>query len=649
MKKIKRKYNNGVTLIALVITIIVLIIIAGVSIAMLTGDNSIINNAKKSKLSTTFSKYKEEVDLYKSSKFTENNNFLEGTLEASKISLSYNTMGSEEIGNIKNVITTISNEDIEKFEIIKGKLLIKTKDINEVKVAQSLGIEVNPYDITGEGELLSSNGNLLLVDESGTLKIPDTVTKIGEGAFANVSGLKTIIIPGTVKEIGENAFSNNNTLEKVIIKDGVEKIDACAFKECTNLKDIELPNSIKYIGYQAFYHCSSLKMINIPPKVENIFGYTFSGDYNLSNVILNEGIKSIGEYAFHSTSFSEINIPSTLTTIESQVFNGNSNLRNININNNENFIYENGILMNKNKENLLFISSNYLKNITTFIIPEGVKKFNTSIASYENIKKIVIPESLEEITEETSSIIFPTTIEEIEVSEKNKKFSVSNKEKILYTKDKKELVMCFSKEENINIDPNNEIGILKLNSWSFSQASNAKIITLPSSLKIIGKQVFDFNEKLQELKIGENVSEINPIFKYRNYKGKVTIAPNNNYYVVENDILYNKDKSKLISVLYEINGEFNVDNNVREIGDYAFHGQSKMSLINISDNVEKIGRAFNYCNFKIIDIPKNVQEIEYVCFDLNPDLEKIIIHKKENSILGAPWGAIRGMKVVEWK
>lgn len=40
------KNNKGITLIALVVTIIVLLILAGVSIAMLTGDNGILKNAK---------------------------------------------------------------------------------------------------------------------------------------------------------------------------------------------------------------------------------------------------------------------------------------------------------------------------------------------------------------------------------------------------------------------------------------------------------------------------------------------------------------------------------------------------------------------------------------------------------------------------
>lgn len=48
-----RENQRGVTLIALVVTIIVLLILAGVSIAMLTGDNGILTNAKKAQLANT--------------------------------------------------------------------------------------------------------------------------------------------------------------------------------------------------------------------------------------------------------------------------------------------------------------------------------------------------------------------------------------------------------------------------------------------------------------------------------------------------------------------------------------------------------------------------------------------------------------------
>ena len=52
IKKVFKRKNSGITLIALVITIIVLLILAGVSIAMLTGQNGILTQAQKAKSET---------------------------------------------------------------------------------------------------------------------------------------------------------------------------------------------------------------------------------------------------------------------------------------------------------------------------------------------------------------------------------------------------------------------------------------------------------------------------------------------------------------------------------------------------------------------------------------------------------------------
>ena len=49
---INRQNNLGITLIALVITIVVLLILAGVSISMLTGENGILTQANKAKKAT---------------------------------------------------------------------------------------------------------------------------------------------------------------------------------------------------------------------------------------------------------------------------------------------------------------------------------------------------------------------------------------------------------------------------------------------------------------------------------------------------------------------------------------------------------------------------------------------------------------------
>lgn len=65
------KNNKGITLIALVVTIIVLLILAGISIAMLTGDNGIITNTQTAKKNTLQSGAKESILIALNSMKTE--------------------------------------------------------------------------------------------------------------------------------------------------------------------------------------------------------------------------------------------------------------------------------------------------------------------------------------------------------------------------------------------------------------------------------------------------------------------------------------------------------------------------------------------------------------------------------------------------
>ena len=65
MKGKKGIKNKGITLIALVVTILVLLILAGISIGMLTGDNSIFLRAKEAKFKTRMAEIAEDWELNK--------------------------------------------------------------------------------------------------------------------------------------------------------------------------------------------------------------------------------------------------------------------------------------------------------------------------------------------------------------------------------------------------------------------------------------------------------------------------------------------------------------------------------------------------------------------------------------------------------
>ena len=594
------------------------------------------------------------MELFKIEQISKNNGFLDESLTAGKSNLFYNTQKEEEQGKgaIRDVVENISDAYFEKMEIIKGELLINTKDNNEIKIAKELGIKVNPYDIDENGVLLSTGNNLALMDESGTITIPDNVTEIGAGAFAN-EGLKTIIIPGTVKKIQANAFSYNSTLETVIMQEGVEEIGYEAFKNCSNLKNVELPESLIKMETYAFLYCSSLQQIRIPSKVQIIKGGTFYRCSSLNKVELNEGLKEIQIDAFRNTKFSEIVIPSTVEIIGDNVFSENTKLNKIIVNKKEGgeakFVYENGLLMPKDKTTIIFASDKYLKNIETFKIPEGITNYTFSIYNYNNIKKIIIPETLQNIAINDGGT-FPNSIEEIEIEGDNQKFAVSAEDKILYTKDTKQIILCYSKEEIIDLqDKENKLGILSTKMYSFRAAENAKIIILPDSLKSIGNQTFNGTSKtLQELKIGKNVTSIEPLFKYGHYYGTVTIDSENKNYVVENNVLYTKTEPKtLVTVLYQINGTFTIDSSVKIVEYRAFHNQTQMTNIIIPEGVKEIKNSFNYCsNLEKIEIPNSVESIGANCFANCSNLGKVTIYN-EKLLETAPWGATKGDKVID--
>ena len=73
--KERDKRQNGVTLIALVITIIMLFMLAEVSIALLTGKNGLITQAEQAKSNTSIASAREKIQVEAAGSFTEEKTF----------------------------------------------------------------------------------------------------------------------------------------------------------------------------------------------------------------------------------------------------------------------------------------------------------------------------------------------------------------------------------------------------------------------------------------------------------------------------------------------------------------------------------------------------------------------------------------------
>ena len=111
---------------------------------------------------------------------------------------------------------------------------------------------------SADGVLFNKDMSAILMypgGKSGDYSIPESVTEIGEGAFARCGNLTNVAIPSGVNEIGDTAFYMCRSLTSVTIPSGVTSIGTATFVWCSSLRSITIPAAVNYIGNAAFDHC----------------------------------------------------------------------------------------------------------------------------------------------------------------------------------------------------------------------------------------------------------------------------------------------------------------------------------------------------------------------------------------------------------
>ena len=110
-----------------------------------------------------------------------------------------------------------------------------------------------------------------------TLVIGDKVRSIPDFIAYNQTGLKTLSIPNTVIKIGQGAFEGCTGLTSLTIPKLVTKIGEGAFKDCTGLTSVTIPNSVTNISGKAFEGCTGLaRVFSFNPEPPVIAEDTFS-------------------------------------------------------------------------------------------------------------------------------------------------------------------------------------------------------------------------------------------------------------------------------------------------------------------------------------------------------------------------------------
>ena len=639
----KSEKEMGITLIALIITVVILIILAVISLNAVFGSDGIIESARRSEIMNDFSTFKEQINTFNAEKELASEDYSVESLTAGRTSLIYNTQGEDTAGNIQTVIPSMNDNYAEKFEIIKGELLLWASSELEYEIAVGMGIQVSPYIIV-DGVLLSANVNLGLQTENGVVTLPERVEEIGEGAFSGVEGLKEIIIPGTVKVIQKNAFSYNTEIEKVTIEDGVLSIGTNAFANCSSLKEIIMPDSVISMGVEAFRRCTNLTTVQLSNNLTKLNDLVFENCTNLTTINMPSNLTNIGDNTFsYCYKLDNINIPVGVINIESTAFIECTSLYNLTIDE-ANTVYEveDGIIYTKDNSTLIMLAP--MAEEETVTVREGVKRLNTgSLSICTSMTTLNLPSSLEYITGQAFPID-TTTLETINISESNEYYKAENG--YIYSKDGTELVYVVLTKTEINI--NGEVETIK--TGAIYRTTVTELI-IPDNVRKIESQIIQTAPNLKKICIGKGTSNLSSEFKnwiYTSSDFEIIIDEENPYYKVEGNLILTKDGKEVVTYINNIQSQI-VPEGVETL-ETSFYGMTNLTEVILPSTLKKIGlRCFRGCsNLKEITIPNSVETIDSTAFGACNNLEEVRIDKEQGSISGSPWSAPKGERSIIW-
>ena len=172
---------------------------------------------------------------------------------------------------------------------------------------------------------------------------------------------------------------------------------------------------------------------------------------------------------------------------------------------------------------------------------------------------------------------------------------------------------------------------------AFCNCFSLSNIVIPDSVTSIGKETFLNCFLLKSISIPKSVICLNgnPFFKW---DGKLEcLSPN---FIYEDDVLFNKDKSKIIAFRDKNTTSYVIPDYVTSIGERAFDHCSALRSIVIPDSVTSIGeRAFYSCSsLSNIVIPNSVTHIGSIAFNNCSSLSDFVIPDSVTSIESDAFG-----------
>ncbi len=397
----------------------------------------------------------------------------------------------------------------------------------------------------------------------------------------------TFIIPNTVKTIKRYAFVNDKTLQTLTIGANLASDQYGAIKYyISNIMKFKVDSNNPYF--------SVIDGVLFNKKGDTLLIYPGKKS---TSYIVPEGTVTIETYAFYENELKYIKLPSTLKTAKDSAFSACSELISITIpksvssidindlkyldsleaihveSGNKYYASYNGILYNAAKTQMLLVPEAYKKTVLKF--PSTLETLTIKIETFEKATEIVIPKGVKTVNGISGNAKF---FDKITLDSGNKNFVMYKGS--LYNKEKTKLIL-FKKQQKAEFP-----STLKKIDVHYLGKSGITELVISAKAKITPA--------------GETVYDI-PTLK------KITVDKKNPYYTVQNNMLLNKEKTKLYDAPRSLT-TLRIPATVKEV----------LLPINYDEDTNKL---------KKIVIPKSVTRINELTLANIKSLEHIEVEK----------------------
>lgn len=479
------------------------------------------------------------------------------------------------------------------------------------------------------------------------VSVPDSVTAIGERAFAGNTTMKTIELPDGLKSIGYMAFGDCTALTDVTIPDTVTKVAPGAFKGCSALTTVEIGKAVSSWGSGVFNDCTSLAGLILdeeneyltyyngalyngnmtmlyqvlsnrggenyvmPAEAEKIDTYAFWNLKNVKNVMVSSLVTKIPKSAFSNMgSVENVVLTSTVKSIESKAFSNSENLKQVFVPASVTKLAENAfykcpnmkILTAKGSEADSYGTENKIPVIYNAELPID---FNDS-----NVTNQEKPSTTIVVKKEV--VVTPAT----------------NKE----TSEEKNTEEESSEEETDSDTYVNPIDVVEEDVVGKTRIVNGQAVVLldNTSQKVHGipkgvnPEVVDENLAGEEEETESEASEASASEDEKTVKKETTVTKKQDSTAVKDTS--EDEKTDKVENTGDVLGEEENYDDSQMIEERKYYKQQELTTYTIDKKIKSIGRlAFARSGLTKIDIPDGVTEIAYGAFYACENLKEVNI------------------------